>query len=106
MARTYWCDHADCLEETDGFGTAHQLAEHQVVAHAAAVPSSGLDSAEEEGSVCQNDSGLDLMYRPLPTKVIWMLQHKSRCYLAAVDHLRCTWACGAGASNTGWKILS
>ena len=42
-------------------------------------------------------SGLDLMYRPLPTKVIWMLQHKSRCHVAAVDHLRCTWACESGA---------
>ena len=41
-------------------------------------------------------SGLDLMYRPLPAKVIWMLQHESRCHLAAVDHLRCSWACESG----------
>ena len=57
-------------------------------------------------------SGLDLVYRPLPTNMIWMLQHESRCQLAAVDHRRCSWACESGAlrrvlwHDTRWSLQS
>ena len=56
--------------------------------------------------------GMDLMYRPLPTKVILMPQPESRCHLAAVDHLRCSWACESGAlrrvlwHDTRWSLQS
>ena len=40
---------------------------------------------------------LSWLYRPLPTNVIQMLPHESRCRLATVDRLRCLWACESGA---------
>ena len=54
-------------------------------------------AAEEEDSAHSRTSLLDLMYRPLHARVVWILLHESRCCLAAVDHLRLSWACESGA---------
>ena len=67
-------------------------------------PREAAAAAAEEDSGHSPPSSLDRMYSPLPAKVIWMLQHESRCRLAAVDHLRCTRACESGALRRACSI--